>query len=263
MNRLKNLLESKSSKNEDVLNIYFTAGFPSLGDTIPIIKALEESGTDIIELGIPFSDPLADGPTIQKSSELALSNGMTIATLFAQLKNLRQHSDIPIVLMGYLNPILQYGVERFIEDACRVGVDGFIFPDLPTLEFEREWKSVLYDKDLCFSFLVTPDTAPKRVRYLDSLSSGFLYAVSSSSTTGSTSSNNSHKNTESYLRSLKAMKLQNPVLAGFGISNHEDFKRINNLVDGAIIGSAFIRHLSQHGADPNKIGEFVKGIKGV
>lgn len=262
MNRLKKLFE-KPSEKKDILNVYFTAGYPSLDRTLPIIKSLEDAGVDIVELGIPFSDPLADGPTIQKSSERALENGMTIEVLFEQLKNLRKESNVPIILMGYLNPIMQFGLDRFLEQAKKIGVDGFIFPDVPTQEFEREWKNKLEEMDLTFTFLVTPQTSEERVRHLDKLSSGFLYAVSSSSTTGSEKKENEDEKIRSYLGRLKSYNLENPVLAGFGISTKADYDRVNECADGAIIGSAFIKHLAKNGASDESINSFVSSIKSV
>jgi tryptophan synthase alpha chain len=260
MNRLKAYFENKNSK--DTLNIYFTAGFPSKDDTLSIIKTLDASGADIIELGIPFSDPLADGPTIQQSSEKALANGMTIKLLFEQLTTLRKETQIPIVMMGYLNPVIQYGVEKFIQDAAKVGIDGFIFPDLPLVEFKREWIAELEKNDLTFSFLITPETPKDRIIELDKNSSGFLYAVISSSTTGSAKTADSEEKTKTYLDGLKELDLTNPVLAGFGIKDNAMYQKINSLCDGAIIGSAFIKHLNKNGAASSSINEFVSSIKG-
>ncbi len=260
MNRLKQLFREKSA-DKDLLNIYFTAGFPALDQTVEIMEALQKAGADIIELGIPFSDPLADGPTIQQSSERALSNGMSLDVLFEQLKNMRTRVQIPIIMMGYLNPIMQYGLTRFLEQAKQVGIDGFIFPDVPMSEFEKEWKEPLEALDLTFSFLVTPQTTPSRVRQLDALTSGFLYAVSSSSTTGGSSTQQQEKQVSDYLRTLKSLKLKNPILAGFGIRSQADYHRINSEVDGAIIGSAFIKHLDEYGATEEHITQFVHSLK--
>lgn len=261
MNRLVQLLTNKK-QDQSILNVYFTAGYPNLEDTLPTIERLEKYGADIIELGIPFSDPLADGVTIQQSSEASLANGMTIEELFSQLANFRNTQKIPVVMMGYLNPIMQYGLEAFLHRAAEVGVDGFIFPDVPPQEFEHEWKALLDKYNLTFSFLVTPETTMERVRFLDSLSSGFLYAVSSSSTTGN--SNEEVKDDEymeEYLQGLKNMGLKNPILAGFGIKTHSDYVKVNDLVDGAIIGSAFIKHLTKYGSTDESVREFVVGVK--
>ena len=261
MNRLEQLFQNKK-ENQTILNVYFTAGYPNLEDTIPILKRLEESGTDIIELGIPFSDPLADGATIQQSSEKALANGMTIEKLFTQLEGFRKTQNIPVIMMGYLNPIMQFGLEAFLKRASEVGVDGFIFPDVPPYEFENEWKALMEQYNLTFSFLVTPETSSDRIRYLDSLSSGFLYAVSSSSTTGNSKKvDNAEESMKEYLNALKSMGLKNPILAGFGIKTHADYMKVNELVDGAIIGSAFIKHLGKHGSTDESVKGFVDGVK--
>lgn len=259
MNRLKKYFKNKV--NTDTLNVYFTAGFPEINQTTEIIKALDVAGADIIELGIPFSDPLADGPTIQKSSETAIENGMTIEKLFEQLVNIRDETQIPIVLMGYLNPVIQYGVERFIKDAAKVGVDGFIFPDLPLIEFKREWEDLLKKEDLSFSFLVTPETEASRIVELDKNSSGFLYAVASSSTTGSSKTSVVEEKTKNYLNKLKELNLDNPILAGFGIKDKKMYRMINSLCDGAIIGSAFITHIKKNGAASSSIQQFISSIK--
>jgi len=231
-----------SQKTEGILNVYFTAGYPQLNSTLDIMEALQESGADLIELGMPYSDPLADGPVIQESSLVALSNGMSIAFLFEQLKEMRSKITIPVVLMGYMNPVLQYGFERFCAEAAAVGIDGLILPDLPTHEFEQSYGAVMEKYQLDFIFLVTPETSEARVRKLDQLSSGFLYAVSSSSTTGK------EKNfaaVADYLKRLRSYGLKNPVLVGFGIKDKETFNAVKPHANGAIIGSAFIQALGQ------------------
>ena len=204
------------------------------------MKALQQNGASIIELGMPYSDPLADGPVIQHSGSVALSNGMTIAKLFEQLKDFRKEISIPVILMGYMNPVLQYGFEKFCADAAEVGIDGLILPDLPEFEFETEYGAIIKKHNLDFIFLVTPETSEERIRKLDSLSSGFLYAVSSSSTTGS---DKKAANTDDYLRKLRNLKLKNPVLVGFGIKDKISFDAVCQLADGAIIGSAYIKAL--------------------
>jgi tryptophan synthase alpha chain len=218
MSKLRELFKTKRDK---VLNVYCTAGYPQLNSTIEVIKALQENGADIIELGMPYSDPLADGPVIQQSSSIALANGMTIKKLFEQLKNLRKEITIPIVLMGYMNPVLQYGFEKFCADAAAVSIDGLILPDLPEHEFETEYGAIIKKHGLDFVFLVTPETSEGRIRKLDELSSGFLYAVSSSSTTGS---DKNMTDVKSYLRKLKGLNLKNPVLVGFGIKDRSTFE---------------------------------------
>lgn len=233
-----------TAKAGEILNVYCTAGYPSLHDTIPVMKALQEYGADIIELGLPYSDPLADGPVIQKSNSVALANGITISILFEQLRDLRKTIHIPVVLMGYMNPVLQYGFERFCSDAAAAGVDGLILPDLPGHEFEREYGSLVHKYGLDFIFLVTPETSEERLRKLDRLSSGFLYAVSSSSTTGRKDTGEADSDLlEKYLVRLKEMDLKNPVLVGFGISDHAKFKAVCRHAAGGIIGSAYIKAL--------------------
>ncbi len=237
MSRIKSLFEKKSKR---VLNVYCTAGYPHLESTIPVMKSLQSAGADLIELGMPYSDPLADGPVIQQSSAVALANGMTIATLFAQLKNFRQDIQVPVILMGYLNPVLQYGFEKFCADAAEAGIDGLILPDLPEYEFETLYGPVIKKYRLDFIFLVTPETTEERVKKLDRLSSGFLYAVSSSSTTGS---DKQMQSVEAYLKRLQSYGLKNPVLVGFGVKDKASFDAACAYANGAIIGSAYIRSL--------------------
>ena len=251
MSRLKNTFSQPAKK---ILNVYCTAGYPQLNSTIEVMKSLQQNGADIIELGMPFSDPLADGPVIQQSSSIALANGMTIKKLFEQLKDFRRSPSLggvgealPVVLMGYMNSVLQYGFEKFCADAAAVGIDGLILPDLPEFEFETEYGAIIKKYGLDFIFLVTPETSEERIKKLDSLSSGFLYAVSSSSTTGSDKRSGG---TEEYLQKLKNLKLRNPVLVGFGISNKQSFDAVCQLADGAIIGSAYIKVL-ENSADVN------------
>ncbi|RYY55339.1 MAG: tryptophan synthase subunit alpha [Chitinophagaceae bacterium] len=245
-------------KDAGILNVYFTAGYPSLHDTLPIMKALEEAGADIIELGMPYSDPLADGPVIQQSSMVALDNGMTIATLLGQLKDFRSEVSLPVVLMGYINPVLQYGFEKFCTDAAAAGVDGLIIPDLPEFEFETIYGSVLARQGLDFIFLVTPETSEERLRKLDALSNGFIYAVSSSSTTGT------DKNMEEvgvYLERLKSMNLRNPVMAGFGIRDKQTFDSACLHANGAIIGSAFVKALEGSADVAHTVKKFIAGVR--
>lgn len=254
MNRLKELF---SRKINAVLNVYCTAGFPKLNDTIPVMKALQDNGADIIELGIPYSDPLADGPVIQESSAQALANGMSIPVLFQQLQNFREQIRIPVILMGYMNPVLQYGFERFCSDAASVAVDGLILPDLPEYEFETEYGPVIKKHGLDFIFLVTPETSEERVKKLDNLSSGFLYAVSSSSVTGS---NNDFTAVGAYLKRLKSYRLINPILAGFGISGRQSFETVCRYVQGGIIGSAYINALKNTENIQNGTRVFLQSI---
>lgn len=237
--RLELLTGKKKSK---LLNVYCTAGFPALNDTLTILKTLEENGADIIELGMPYSDPLADGPVIQQSGSIALANGMSIAVLFEQLKNFRETIQTPVVLMGYLNPVLQYGFERFCTDAAACGIDGLILPDLPEYEFENEYGSIIKKHGLNFIFLVTPETSDERIKKLDSLSTGFLYAVSSSSTTGA---DKNMTDVSAYLQRLNSLQLKNPVLVGFGIKDKASFEKACEQANGAIIGTAYIKALQQ------------------
>ena len=235
MSRIKTLFEKKKNK---VLNIYCTAGFPQADDTIKVMNAIQENGADIIELGMPYSDPLADGEVIQASSSKALRNGMTIARLFEQLKNFREKVSIPIILMGYMNPVLQYGFEKFCADASAAGVEGLILPDLPEHEFETEYGAIIKKYELDFIFLVTPETSNERITILDSLSTGFLYAVSSSSTTGKEKKFDA---VEKYLQRLQHLNLKNPILVGFGIKDRSTFEAACKYANGAIIGTAFIK----------------------
>ncbi|MES1219356.1 MAG: tryptophan synthase subunit alpha [Bacteroidota bacterium] len=230
-------------KNERVLNVYCTAGYPELDSTVKVMKALQDNGADLIELGMPYSDPLADGPVIQASGSKALANGMTITVLFSQLKDLRKEIEVPVILMGYMNPVLQYGFERFCSEAAELGVDGLILPDLPEFEFENEYGAIIKKYGLDFIFLVTPETSEERVKKLDSLSTGFLYAVSSSSTTGK---DKNMTDVDAYLQRLKSYHLKNPVLVGFGIKDKESFDTACKHANGAIIGTAYIKALSEN-----------------
>lgn len=256
MSRIKDLFERKS---KNVLNVYCTAGYPQLNSTIEVMKALQENGADLIELGMPYSDPLADGPVIQNSGLVALANGMTIETLFAQLKDARKEITVPIILMGYMNPVLQYGFERFCKEAASVGVDGLILPDLPEYEFETEYGAIIKANGLDFIFLVTPETSEERIKKLDSLSTGFLYAVSSSSTTGS---NQNMMDVNDYLQKLKAMQLKNPVLVGFGIKDKETFDTACAHSNGAIIGTAYIKALEGSNDVAHTTKQFLTGVLG-
>jgi len=246
------------SKQDQVLNVYCTAGYPQLNSTIEVIRALQENGADIIELGMPYSDPLADGPVIQQSSSIALANGMTIKKLFEQLKDLRKEITVPVVLMGYMNPVLQYGFEKFCADAAAVGIDGLILPDLPEHEFETEYGHIIKKHGLDFIFLVTPETSEARIKKLDELSTGFLYAVSSSSTTGS---DKNMADVRTYLQKLKGMSLKNPVLVGFGIRDRSTFEAACANANGAIIGTAYIKALAEPGNVTDITRKFLESIK--
>ena len=254
LNRFKALFEKKK---ERVLNVYCTAGFPYKDSTMEVLTSLQSAGADIIELGMPYSDPLADGEVIQESSLVALQNGMTLELLFQQLKDMRKTIHVPVILMGYMNPVLQYGFEKFCSDAKAVGVDGLILPDLPEYEFEKMYAEVIQKNDLSFIFLVTPKTSIERIKKLDQLSSGFLYAVSSSSTTGSQIDANQ---VDAYLRRLQSYDLINPILVGFGIKDQESFLRACQYTNGAIIGSAYIRALSKGGDIQEITKDFLSAI---
>lgn len=255
-NRIQQLF---AQKPQNLLSVYFTAGYPQLHDTLPIILELDKQGVDLIEIGMPFSDPLADGPTIQQSSEIAIRNGMTIAKLFAQLKDVRQHTRIPLVLMGYLNPVMQYGVERFCEEASALGIDGIILPDLPLADYVREYKALFEAHNLSAVFLVTPQTPEQRIREIDAHSNGFLYLVSSASVTGSTTG--ASVGNTAYFEQVKGMGLRNPRLIGFGIHNQYTFAQACQHASGAIIGSAFIKALAQEGSLQQNIDTFIQRIR--
>ncbi|KGO10915.1 tryptophan synthase subunit alpha [Elizabethkingia bruuniana] len=239
------------------LNIYFTAGVPQLNVTTQIMKTIQSAGADMIEVGIPYSDPVADGPVIQKSDELALQNGMTIAKLFEQLKTVKDEINIPVILMGYLNPVLKFGFEKFCQECKTSGVSGLILPDLPPIEFEKKYQKILEQYGINFTFLVTPETSDERIQYLDSLSSGFLYAVSSSSTTGT----NQEIDNDAYFKRLKSLNLKNQVLIGFSIKNKTDFEKVTQHADGAIIGSAFVKILLENQEWESKAAEFIRSVK--
>ena len=260
MNRIEELFQRKSDR---VLNVYCTAGYPQLNSTIEVMQALQENGADIIELGMPYSDPLADGPVIQASGSTALANGMTISTLFDQLRGFRNSGTgkkgiyVPVILMGYMNPVLQYGFEKFCQHAADIPVDGLILPDLPEYEFETEYGVIIQRYGLDFIFLVTPETSEERVRKLDSLSTGFLYAVSSSSTTGR---DKNMQDVNAYLQRLKSYQLKNPVLVGFGIKDRETFDSACISANGAIIGTAYIRALQEQRDVKTATASFLKSI---
>lgn len=256
MNRIDQLF---SNKPKEILNIYCTAGFPALNDTLTVMDALQQSGVDMIELGMPFSDPLADGPVIQESSTRAIANGMRISVLFEQLKGFRDRITLPVILMGYMNPVLQFGVENFCKKCAETGVDGIILPDLPMDEFETEYRHIFEQYGLHLIFLVTPETSEARIRKIDAVSKGFVYAVSSSSTTGK---DKDMGDQQAYFARLKEMKLKNPVLIGFGIRDKKTFEAACANSNGAIIGSAFVKAIENSTNLQSSIQSFVQGIKG-
>ena len=256
MSKLELVFKEKSKR---VLNVYCTAGYPSLDSTMKVMTSLQKNGADIIELGMPYSDPLADGEVIQVSSIKALANGMNIAVLFDQIKDMRKSIIIPVILMGYMNPILQYGFENFCKKAKEVGVDGLILPDLPLFEFEQSYGKIITENNLDFIFLVTPETPVDRIRKLDSLSNGFLYAVSSSATTGKDKDFNL---VAQYLQKLQAMQLKNPILVGFGIKDKATFDAATVHTQGAIIGSAYIQQLTKGGDIETTTSQFLNSVLG-
>ena len=256
MSKLDLVFKEKSKR---VLNVYCTAGYPALDSTMKVMASLQKNGADIIELGMPYSDPLADGEVIQVSSMKALANGMNIAVLFEQIKDMRKSITIPVILMGYMNPILQYGFEAFCKKAKEVGVDGLILPDLPLFEFEDSYGKIITENNLDFIFLVTPETPDQRVKKLDSLSNGFLYAVSSSATTGKDKDFNV---VAQYLQKLQAMQLKNPILVGFGIKDKATFDAATVHTQGAIIGSAYIQQLTKGGDIETTTSQFLNSVLG-
>ncbi|MEZ4826396.1 MAG: tryptophan synthase subunit alpha [Bacteroidia bacterium] len=254
-NRLTRLF---ASKNSDVLSIFLTAGYPSLHDTATLIRHLAASGADMIEIGIPFSDPVADGPTIQQSNQKALENGISLSLIFEQIKDIRQSVDIPLLLMGYINPVIQYGVENFCHKAKETGIDGVILPDLPVNEYLAHYQGLFESCDLSNIFLVTPQTSEDRIRKIDQISNGFIYVVSTDSTTGKTEGFGQSQ--IDYFERLAAMKLRNPTLVGFGISGPETYRMATRYHSGAIIGSAFIKAISG-GAAETTVRSFVHNFR--
>ena len=251
-----NRINKKLQEDKKILSIYFSAGYPNLNDTVQIIQDLEKSGVDMIEIGLPFSDPLADGPIIQESSTKALENGMTTKLLFEQLENIRQTVKIPLVIMGYFNPILQYGVEAFCKKCQEIGIDGLIIPDLPVDIYAENYKETFEKYGLINVFLITPQTSDERIRYIDSVSNGFIYMVSSASVTGS--SNGFGDIQTNYFKRISEMNLKNPQIIGFGINNKETFNQATKFAKGAIIGSAFIKNLTENGV--SSIRKFISEI---
>lgn len=253
--RIDALIENKQ---KNILSVYFTAGYPQLGDTVNIIQSLEKKGVDLVEIGIPFSDPTADGPTIQHSSEIALKNGMTLNLLFNQLKDIRKSVTIPLILMGYFNPIYRFGVKAFCEKCRETGIDGVILPDMPLEEFRDKYEGAFRENNLRNILLITPQTAENRIREIDSASSGFIYMVSSSSTTGAVKKAGDFN--LSYFQRIREMNLKNPQLIGFGISDKSTFDNACKYASGAIIGSAFVKALGSGSNLENTISEFVEKI---
>lgn len=254
---MNNRINSKLNSEGKLLSIYFTAGYPALDDTVKIIQDLEENGVDMIEIGLPFSDPLADGPTIQESSTTALRNGMTTEVLFNQLATIRETVSIPLIIMGYFNPVMQYGVEAFCQKCQEIGIDGLIIPDLPVDVYHEEYQAIFEKYGLINVFLITPQTSEERIRFIDSVSTGFIYMVSSASVTGSKSGFGEEQ--ENYFKRIASLTLANPQIVGFGIKDAERFQQATKTAKGAIIGSAFIKHLTKNGV--GSIADFISKIR--
>ena len=257
MNRIDQLFKTKQN---NILSIYFTAGHPTFDSTAEIITELQNNGVDLIEIGMPFSDPLADGPVIQKSSQVALNNGMSLQKLFVQLKDIRKSINIPLILMGYLNPVLQYGFEKFCKDASELGIDGLILPDLPQKEYDEHFKEIVEKYNLKFIFLISPETSNERVKLLDSIGTGFNYIVSSSSTTGA--KEKIIEQQKAYFERINSLGLKLPKLIGFGISNNESYENACKQANGVIIGSAFVNAIDETNDLNKTIKDFVKMIRG-
>lgn len=256
MNRIQHLF----AKKKDILSVYFTAGYPNLNDTVPILQALEQAGADLVEIGMPFSDPLADGPTIQASSMVALEHGMSIKLLFEQLKEVRKKVSIPLVLMGYINPVHKFGIENFVAKCAETGIDGLILPDLPFNEYLEEYKPMFDKAGVSNIFLVTPQTPDERIKLIDANTNGFVYLVSSAAVTGAKKGLSDSQ--IQYFERVQSLKLKNPALIGFGIGDHESFKLTCRYASGAIVGSAFIKMLGDSKDIEGDIRKFVKEIKG-
>jgi len=254
MNRLEELFTRKKS---NVLNVFCTAGFPQLNSTLEVMKTLQDNGADIIEIGMPYSDPLADGPVIQASNTTALQNGMTMQLLFEQLRDFRKEIYVPVILMGNINPVLQFGFENFCKQCASLPVDGIILPDLPEYEFENEYGEIIKRYGLSFIFLITPETSEERIKKLDALSTGFLYAVSSSSTTGN---KKDFIEVEKYLQRLKSMNLKNPILVGFGVKDKQSFESASKHSNGAIIGTAYIKAIEHTDNIEQDTKEFLQSV---
>ena len=256
-NRITELFQKKK---EGLLNIYFTAGYPSLHDTVTILKALEKSGVDMVEIGMPYSDPVADGPVIQQSNMVAIDNGMTVKNLLTQLKDIRKEVSIPILLMGYFNPVMQYGVENFVKEISEIGIDGVILPDLPLEEYQAHYKGLFEFHNLSNVFLITPETKEERLKLIDEQTQGFVYMVSTNSTTGNDQKESG--STEQYFERIKKSTLKNPRMIGFNIKDKATFDHACRYANGAIIGSAFVRMLSNSHLLEQDVIQFVNNIKG-
>ncbi len=253
MKSLKNIFQEK----ENLLSIFFTAGYPKLNDTITIISELANNNVDFIEVGLPYSDPLADGPTIQDSSQVALQNGMNLDIVFEQLKAIKETNSTPLVLMGYLNQLLKYGEDKFCQACVECGIETVILPDLPMVEYENHYQQLFKKHGLTNVFLITPHTSEERIRKIDALTEAFIYVVASASITGAKGDISNNQIT--YFERIKAMNLKSDLIIGFGISDNETFKTACQFANGAIIGSAFIKELSKKGV--SEIGNFIESIR--
>lgn len=251
-----NRINKKIQEDKKLLSIYFTAGYPKINDTVSIIEELEKNGVDMIEIGLPFSDPLADGPTIQESSTIAIENGMTTSLLFEQLKDIRKTVQIPLIIMGYFNPMMQFGMEKFCQKCAEVGIDGLIIPDLPLKVFENEYKATFNKYNLKNVFLITPQTSNERITQIDAISDSFIYMVSSAAVTGSQSGFGEEQ--MDYFKRISDLNLKNPQIVGFGIKDKETFSQATKHQKGAIIGSAFIKFLSNNSM--NRIQKFINSL---
>lgn len=252
-----NRINKKLQENKKLLSIYFTAGYPKINDTVSVIQELEKNGVDMIEIGLPFSDPLADGPTIQESSTIAIENGMTTSLLFEQLQDIRKTVQIPLLIMGYFNPMMQFGMEKFCQKCAEVGIDGLIIPDLPLYVYENEYKAIFEKYNLKNIFLITPQTSDERITQIDAISDSFIYMVSSAAVTGSQSGFGDEQ--INYFKRISALNLKNPQIVGFGIKDEETFQQATQYQKGAIIGSAFIKFLNANPVE--NIKTFINGIK--
>ncbi|WP_026968667.1 tryptophan synthase subunit alpha [Algoriphagus terrigena] len=255
MNRIHTLFKEKDSR---VLSIYFTAGFPNLDDTVPIMEAIQAGGADIIEIGVPYSDPVADGPTIQDSNKIALDNGMSMKLLFEQLRGFRAKIHLPVVLMGYLNPIMQFGMEAFCQKCKEVGVDGLIVPDLPMQQYLEDYKAMFDQYGIVNTFLISPQTSEKRIREIDEKTDGFIYMVSSHAVTGAKTDISEEQ--VAYFERVAAMNLKNPRLIGFGISDAKTFTSASRFSNGAIIGSAFIKTIKDSENLSERIQTYLQSV---
>ncbi len=256
MNRINDIF----SKKDGLLSIYFTAGYPALDDTTQVLSALEKAGVDFVEIGMPFSDPLADGPVIQRASLDALHNGMCIKKLMEQLDGIRKSVNIPIILMGYINPVYHYGVEKFLDDCKARGVDALILPDLPWNEYLNNYKAMMDARDIRFIPLIAPQTPEERIREIDKDAEGFIYMVASAGITGNIKTSVDYRT--AYFERVKALGLRNKRMIGFGVKDKAGFDHACAHASGAIIGTAFVNYVKENGVSDEAIAKFVKAIKG-